>query len=411
MKDEKKKKEQLVNDLAEMRKRIAELEASEAEREHAEQERVRLERLHALGEMSAGVSNSLNNILTGILGPAELLKERIKDPESLREVEVIFASAIRARELVRRLSQTVQGEEGDALHPVPVHVVVQESLRTARSRWKDEVEARGISIEVVTELEDAPPIGGTQAGLHDILTNLLFNAVDALPEGGTITVGAKAVEEGVQLTVRDTGLGMDEETRRRAFEPFFTTKAEVEIDTGLGLSTVHGIVTRWGGTVDVESAPGKGTTFAIRFPAWTEPELEQEKGVEVHAVRRAKVLTVDDEQVVRDLMSYLLSEDHEVETVMDGQEALEGFAPGQYDVALIDLEMPGMPGDQVAQKMRQVDPSLATVLITGYVLEENDLRLSAFDFLIQKPFVPLNKIRNVVTQAVELHDTRAKGSG
>ncbi len=153
---------------------------------------------------------------------------------------------------------------------VSVNEVVLEAVSVTQSRWKAEPEARGFSFDVVTELEDVPPIGGTQAGLYDILINLLFNAVDALPEGGTITIGTQAIAESVQLTVKDTGIGMDEETQSRVFEPFFTTKSEV--GTGLGLSTLYSTATHWGAFIDVESTPGEGTTFTLRFPAWMGPE-------------------------------------------------------------------------------------------------------------------------------------------
>ena len=247
-----------------------------------------------------------------------------------------------------------------------MNTVVQEAIQVTRPRWKDEAESRGVAIEVVTELEDVPPIKGTASGLHDIFVNLALNAADAMPEGGTMTIRTRAVEKGVQITVTDTGIGMNEAVRRRVFEPFFTTK--LDVGSGLGLSMAHGAVTRWRGEIGVESAPGKGTTFTIVLPVWTGPVAQAEATVEgaKRHMRRARVLIVEDNEGVRCLLLRLLGQNHDVEAVGDGEQALEGFAPGKYDVALIDLGMPGMPGDVVAQRMRRADPALAAVLVTGW---------------------------------------------
>ena len=391
---------------AELSKANAMLKEEMAERKQAERRLVRLERLRALGEMSAGISHNLNNILTGIMGPAELLKLSSDDPEVLQDAEAIFAAAIRARDLVRRLHRSVRGEETDSMEPVSLDEVVREAVHEASPRWKDEPEARGITVEVVTDLVDVPPIEGTQSGLHNILINLLFNAVDAMPEGGTLKIGTKTAGEDVQLTVSDTGIGMDEEIRRRVFEPFFTTK--MDVGTGLGLSTVYSTVTRWGGSIEVESTPGEGTTFTLRFPVWKGPESEGEAHTGARRTRRGKVLVVEDEAAVYNLLARVLSAKHEVETVGNGAEALEQFAPRRYDVVLIDLGMPGMPGDEVAQEIRKQDVCVATVLITGWELQPDDPRVSAFDFRIQKPFENIDMILDVVAQGIELRDDRAE---
>ena len=376
------------------------------EQKRSEQELVRLERLHALGEMAAGVSHNLNNILATILGPAQLLKRGTDDPKLLREAEDIIRSTKRASDLVHRLNRAVQGDTGYTLQPVSIAHLVREAVRETRPWWKDEAEAQGIAIDIVTDLEDVPNIRGTQDGLHDILINLLFNAVDAMPGGGTITIEAQAAREEVRLAVSDSGIGMDEETRRRVFEPFFTTKADV--GTGLGLSTVYGTVARWGGHIEVESAPGKGTTFTLRLPPWTEPGIEKSEDTAVRPARRGRVLVVEDEDNMRFLLQRVLEADHEVELAAGGREALERFTPGRYDAALIDLGMPEMPGDRVAQAMREVDASISTVLVTGWELEADDPRLSVFDLQIHKPFGDIDALRSVVARAVELRDARAE---
>lgn len=149
---------------------------------------IRLERLRAVGELSAGVSHNLNNILSSVLGPAQLLKRMTDDSDILRETEDIISSARQARDLVHRLHLSVRGVEEDKLLPISVNEAIQEVVQTSRPRWKDEPESRGIDMELVTQLTDAPPIRGTSSRLHDIFTNLIFNAVDAMPEGGTITI-------------------------------------------------------------------------------------------------------------------------------------------------------------------------------------------------------------------------------
>ena len=379
------------------------------ERKWLEQELVRTQRLRAVGELSAGVSHNLNNILTGILGPAQMLEMMTDDPEVFRHTGVIIASALRARDLVHRLHLSTRGIEEGKLRSVQLNAIVREAVLASRPRWKDESEAKGIALEVVTDLDDVPPIRGTESSLLDIFVNLIFNAVDAMPEGGAIAICTKRDAEVVLVTVSDTGMGMDEETGRRIFEPFFTTK--MDVGSGLGLSTAYGAVTRWGGSMDVESAPGAGATFTIRFPVWTEPELKNPIAEEAGYGRRGKVLVVEDDETVCSVLSSVLEGHHEVICVQDGPRALEVFALGAFDVALIDLGMPGMPGDRVLRAMRRGDAALASVLITGWELDEDDPRLSLFDFQIRKPFDHLGDVGRVVAQAIALHDERAGGVG
>ena len=378
------------------------------EHKKAEQELIRLERLRALGEMSAGVSHNLNNILTSALGPAQLIRRMTDDPAILREADDIIAATSRARDLVHRLHLTTRGTEEEKPEAVQVNEMVVEAVQTTRPRWKDEPESRGVVIEVVTRLEDVPSVGGSGSGLHDVLVNLMLNAIHAMPEGGTISIRTMSSEDGALLSVKDTGVGMDEETRRRVFEPFFTTKRDV--GSGLGLSTAYAAVTRWGGEMSVESTPGEGTLFSIWLPAWTEAEAEAEdaEAAGTGPVHSGRVLVVEDDRGVADLLVRLLGKDHEVEVVEDGRKAVEAFAPGRYDVALIDMGIPGIPGDRVGREIREADPSLATVLITGWELDEDDPRASGFDFRLQKPFDDLGEVETAVARAIALHDERAR---
>ena len=205
------------------------------------------------------------------------------------------------------------------------------------------------------------------------------------------------------------GHGMNKEILERVFEPFFTTKADV--GTGLGLSTVYGAVNRWGGTIDVESSPGEGATFTVCLPIWEGTYEEEKSDFKPTSSRRGRLLVVDDEDVVCEFLTTILSEDHEVKTVLAAEEALGEFTAGEHDVALIDLGMPGIPGDQVAEKMRQIDPALVTVLITGWRLEDDDNRLAQFDLQLQKPFKDVILVCDMVGRAIQLHDERVSGEG
>ncbi|MDP6778773.1 MAG: hybrid sensor histidine kinase/response regulator, partial [Candidatus Latescibacteria bacterium] len=338
-----------------------------------------------------------------------IIQMKTADTDVSQDAEHIVRNSLPAKDLVERLNFAVQGESDGTIHPVSVNDAVEKAFEAARPRWKDGPEAEGIAIQVRVDLGDVVQVRGTPTGLYDIVINLLFNAVDALPEGGEIRIQTANSDRGARLTVSDCGVGMDEETCRRVFEPFFTTKANV--GTGLGLSTVHTILTRWGGGIDVESAPDRGTTFTIHLPAWEGPTTGPDEGVEKEEKRRGRVLVVEDEEVVCQVLTDLLSDDYDVRVVMRGKEAVEDFVPGQWDVALIDLGMPEMPGDRVAETIRAADSLVATVLITGWKLEPDDPRVSVFDFRLQKPFAPVEQVAETVQQAMRLHDDRAQRQG
>jgi len=397
---------QFVPAISEAHRRLEDFTA----RKQMEQELIRTQRLRALGELATGVSHNLNNMLSMVLGPAQLIQRLSGDPHVLYEAQTIITGAENASDLMQRLNQAVRGEPAGMRSLVSVNERVEQAIRATQPRWKDESEARGLPIEMVTALEEVSSIQGTTSELYDIVLNLLLNAIDALPAGGTITVRTQTVEEGVELTVRDSGIGMDAATRHRVFEPFFTTK--MEVGTGLGLATVYGTVTRWGGHIEVESRPGQGTSFRVWLPRGTESAVAEEEGTgapEADPVRGGRVLIVEDHADISNLLTRLLGTKYEVEAVLTGQAAVEQFTAGRYDVVLIDLGLPDLPGDEVNRQLKQVDPGIVTVLLTGWTLDAADPRRALFDFYLQKP-LNLDQIEAVLVRAMALRETRVQGA-
>ena len=380
------------------------------ERVAAEERIIHLERLGALGEMAAGVSHNLNNMITGIMGPAQLLLMEAGDANGQRWAQEIFNASERAADLVHRLYLSSRGAHEDELTAVDVNAGVEQAVRTARPRWKDEPEARGLTVRVELQLApDLPQVRGTRSELHDMVLNLLLNAIEAMPEGGTIAVSSARDPQGaVLLSVSDTGVGMNEETRRRVFEPFFTTRGDV--GSGLGLATCYATATRWGGTIEATSQEGAGSTLQVRLPTMEEGAGDGVDETAVASARRGSVLVVDDQPATCNLVAEVLGAEHEVTLAADGPEALDRAADRDFDVALVDLGMPDMPGDRVARGLKKLHPRMIAVLITGWELDEGDPRRAPFDFVVQKPFRDLGTVRRAVSQALRLRDDRQRAN-
>ena len=245
------------------------LEDALAKIEAAQQQAIQQENLRALGTMASGIAHDFNSSLTAILGGSELLLQRpeyLNDKEKTRSyIEMMNTAAQDAANVVNRLREFYRHrEEREVFIPVNLSDVVVQAVALTQPKWKAEAEARGVSVNVHTDLQQVPLFAGNDANLREVLTNLIFNAVDAMPRGGTITIRTYRDDGHVVLEIGDTGTGMTEEVRRRCLEPFFTTKGKA--GTGLGLSMIYGIIQRHQGTIDIEtkSARARPSSFACR---------------------------------------------------------------------------------------------------------------------------------------------------
>ncbi|MBT4100014.1 MAG: PAS domain-containing protein [Gemmatimonadetes bacterium] len=370
-------------------------------RKEAEEERVRAQRLGAAHELASGISHNLNNILIGIMAPAQ----RLRDGESSdlrRDADIIVAAAQRAQDLVARLSRSGRSDHAEPTQAVDVNAVLLEAVEAARSRWQDEAVRRGVIIDLQTDLGIVPLAKADPTGLHDIFVNLIFNSVDAMPAGGQLSLSTLAADESsLLITVSDDGAGMDEAVQRRIFEPFFTTK--VDVGSGLGLATAYRAIRDWGGDVSVDSQPGAGTTFRIRIPAWDGPPPVEITTVEAvpdeHAGRR--ILIAEDEGIVAMVLEDCVRRlGYHPDVIDRGDLALERLRSGRYGVAILDLGIPGLTGDEVARQAK-LDCDLTTVLMTGWSLAPQDPRLESFDLSLQKPF-DAREAEAMIARAIDL---------
>ncbi|HSY17175.1 MAG TPA: ATP-binding protein [Candidatus Acidoferrales bacterium] len=336
------------------------------------------ERLKALGQMASGIAHDINNAISPVALYTESLLE--KEPQLSPRARDYLTTIQRAiddvAQTVARMREFYRQREPQLMsRPVQLNPLIQQVMDLSRARWSDMPQQRGVFIKPATDLApELPAIMGMESEIREALVNLVFNAVDAMPEGGTLTLRTKApasAGQPVLVEVSDTGVGMDEDTRRRCLEPFFTTKGER--GTGLGLAMVYGMVRRHGAEIEIESAPGKGTTMRLSFtvPA-TQPAADSKVGPTPTVLLRQRILVVDDDPLlIKSLRDTLETDGHQIVAAGAGQEGIDVFRKAHeggepFAVVITDLGMPYVDGRQVASEVKRISPTTPVIMLTGW---------------------------------------------
>jgi signal transduction histidine kinase len=377
--------QRLTRELEErVRMRTRELELSNEALRQAQQALIQQERLSALGQMASGIAHDINNAISPIALYTESMLERETNlsPEGRDRLVTIQRAIDDVAQTVARMREFYRPREAELkLADVDLNRLAQQIVELTRARWSDQPQQRGIMIELkFAPAPDLLDVRGADNEIRDALTNLIFNAVDAMPNGGVLEVrtsmsgtaapGTTPTRQ-VLLEVSDTGIGMDEETRRRCLEPFFTTKGER--GTGLGLAMVYGMAQRHGCTLEIDSKPGNGTTIRLLFPvsAAASSSTARVPVLQVPA-RSLRILVVDDDAVlIESLRNTLQEEGHHVIVAGGGQEGIDAFrsarqTPEPFDVVITDLGMPYVDGRQVVDSVRAASPDTPTIMLTGW---------------------------------------------
>lgn len=368
----------LLNDVSELRK-------AEAEQHKLEADLQQTQKLESIGSLAGGIAHDMNNVLAAIQAMAQaLLLTHAQDKVLSRALDTIEKASLRGRDLVKGLTNFARKELRGA-EALDLNALVQEEMEILRRTTLQRV-------ELLLELDASRPfVTGERSTLASALMNLCVNAVDAMPQGGTLILRTCGAEAGwVELSVVDSGEGMSPEVMARAMEPFYTTKA-VGKGTGLGLAMVYTTAKAHGGTVEIHSEAGKGTRVTLRLPRVAapagEPVLER---ADPEGPQPLEILQVDDDELILASVPVMIEAcGHRVRTAQGGREALEYLASGaKVDLVLLDLNMPGMNGEETLRELRKTHPQLPVLLATGFLdtRTEGILKRDPHALCISKPF-------------------------
>jgi signal transduction histidine kinase len=368
-------------------KRTHELEEACEQLRTAQGRIIQSERLHAVAQLAGGVAHDFNNLLAVILGRAQrLIRQVLDQPSLVEQLHIIEQAALDGAQTVKRLQDLTRVRSPRAHVPVAAEQLLREAREFTRHRWENEAQARGVTYDVVIEADSTPTIAGDPAELREVFTNLVLNAIEAMPQGGQVFLRATTEGKRVRITVQDTGRGMPAGVAGQIFEPFFTTKGP--LGTGLGLSVVWGVVQRHQGEITVDSAEEKGTTFTLHFPLLDSPQELEPPSAVPSAVRGARILIIDDEIMVRSVLSdFLRDEGYTVVEVASGPAGLARYHQELFDLVLTDLAMPGMSGLEVAATIKR-HRDVPVGLVTGWSgkIDTAQMGERQVDFVVQKPF-------------------------
>jgi signal transduction histidine kinase/ActR/RegA family two-component response regulator len=388
---------------------FSDLKRTLRELKQAQDKIVQAEKLRAMGEMASGVAHDFNNVLAVVLGNIQLLLHQLDhlSPIEIREgLKVIERSSKDGAETIRRIQEFTGMRRDKEFVTLSLNEIVTEVVNITQPRWRDQTQKKGTQVELATQLGDISLIMGSPSELREVLTNIIFNAVDAMPKGGKLTITTQPQsEDWVEVRVADTGIGMTEEVKRRVFDPFFTSKGVT--NSGLGMSVSYGIIKRHGGEILIESEPGKGTTFVIHLPTgYGEEEAVVKTVPPIKESRQARILVIDDEDAVRDVLSRILkTKGHQVVVASNGEEGIERFGSEPFDLVFTDLGMPKLSGWEVGKAIKGMNPKVPIAMITGWgvELDRGKLSESGIDLIVSKPF-NFDQVIRLVSEAMELKE-------
>ncbi len=367
-----------------------------------QEQMIRSERLRAMGELASGVAHDFNNSLALILGRTQLLLDQVGFEPHLRSLKLIEKAARDSAQMVKRILDFSRIHSDIELRPVDVNQLVEDVLELTRHKWSDEANSKGQVIEVEVHRGDTVSAFGSYPELREALTNVMINAYEAISGDGRLSVVTGVSSDQVYIAVSDTGVGMSPELRQKVFDPFFTSKTD---GTGLGLSVAYGVVSGQGGTIDIDSEEGIGTTVRIALPISSERETaEEEEPAAPTATKTVNVLVIEDEELLREtLRDILFLDGHSVTLSPNGEAGVSAFQEGEFDVVFTDLGMPGMCGWDVVRAIKQHKSYVPVIMVTGWGVSigEEQMARTGLDRVLPKPF-DIDQVLNIVNELVPL---------
>jgi len=385
------------------------------ERKRIEEKLLQSAKLQSLGELAAGVAHDFNNSLLVILGHTELLQIEVEDERIQAKLDIIRKAVLNAAETVNKIKNFTRVKpEKEEFKPFELNAIIENARELTSSRWEEAFQKEGLPFQFEIDLGDVPPLNGNALELQQAFINIFLNSLDAMPKGGHLSVKTEFVpyrentpvktddrlKGMVQITITDSGTGMNGSTINKIFDPFFTTKGVKRM--GLGLTNTYGTIKRHQGDVQVKSRQGKGTRFVVTLPVYsTETEMPQALSPRRGEPLASEVLVVDDDPENLNLLSELLSKfGCRVAGASSGPEGLEKYRmEGPFDIVFTDLGMPEMSGWELTSHLKNIDPQIPVVLITGWgsQLTKEELKDKKVDFILPKPF-RINEITHLINQ-------------
>jgi PAS domain S-box-containing protein len=378
------------------------LEATLAKLKETQRQILQQERMRSLGQLASGICHDINNSLTPIMGYLSLLKDNNELMErNGKHINMIIKSAKNIARTIGRMKEFYKVKLTDEdLVEININKIINSTIELTKHKWKNMSESSGAVIDIQLELDpDLPLTRADESELTEALTNLVLNACDAMPKGGILKFITHHESEKIIIQVFDSGEGMDENVLRQCLDPFFTTKGD--LGTGLGLAMAYGVIERHKGEMKIESDPVNGTCISIIIPVRKEIVREFNNNAETSFKKPLKILAVENEESINELLKAILeSRGHTVVQAFDGQVGLELYLKSLddsegFDVVVTDLGMPILDGATLSQMIKQTNPDIPIILLTGWGTIINKEDYPSIDYLLKKPLVKEDLFRAI----------------
>lgn len=342
------------------------------------------EKLRAMGEMAAGITHDVNNILTPILGSVQILKDTIKEKENLKLLSVIEICAHDGMNITNKVKRLTKKYNSDDLEIFSIDSVISDAIDLTKNKWLTESIFKGIRIDIIKSLESDEVVQGNITEIREVFINIITNAIDAMPKGGKIEVITKNKDNKVIIEIRDNGMGIEKGIKNRILEPFFTTKGDN--GSGLGLSISYNIVLSHNGSMKVESEKDLGTTFIVKLPICKKTGESKAQDLSHVTDSMGDVLVIDDKQQVSEIVSSMVRSITKCKVKACGCDNLDSeLSRRRYDIVICDFTMPNINGLQVAQKVKDINKQTYFCLMTGWIGSFKGEDMKNIDFILSKP--------------------------